>query len=125
MLDQCQVLLITTYCSNLYCAPIWFDCTKTALKKLKVAYNNSLRRFMGLPWHNSVSEMFFNLNINSFIIFCMYKSMPLVNCYYNVDREQDEIIFAPPPKLLEKNRQYIYYICMYIFKEYVLGLSYF
>ena len=54
------------YCSNLYCAPMWFDCTKTDLKKLKVAYNNSLRRFMGLPWHNSASEMFVNLNIKAF-----------------------------------------------------------
>ena len=26
-----------TYCSILYCAPMWFDCTKTALTKLKVA----------------------------------------------------------------------------------------
>ena len=43
-----------------------FDCTKTALKILKVAYNNSLRRFMRLPWRNSVSEMFVNLNIRSF-----------------------------------------------------------
>ena len=43
---------------------MWFDCTKTALTKLKVAYNNySLRRFMGLPWHNSANEMFVNLNI--------------------------------------------------------------
>ena len=58
--------LFKTYCSNLYCAPMWFDCTKTALKKLKEAYNNSLRRFMGLPWHNSASEMFVNLNIKSF-----------------------------------------------------------
>ena len=59
--------LFKTYCSNLYCAPMWFDCTKTALKKLKVACNNnSLRRFMGLPWHNSASEMFVNLNIKSF-----------------------------------------------------------
>ena len=58
--------LFKTYCSNLYCAPMWFDYTKTALKKLKVAYNNSLRRFMGLPWHNSASEMFVNLNIKSF-----------------------------------------------------------
>ena len=45
---------------------MWFDCTKTALTKLKVAYNNRLRRFMGLPWHNSTSEMFVNLNIKSF-----------------------------------------------------------
>ena len=58
--------LFKTYCSNLYCAPMWFDCTKTALKKLKVAYNNSLRRFMILPWRNSASEMFANLSIPSF-----------------------------------------------------------
>ena len=58
--------LFKTYCSNLYCAPMWFDCTKTALIKLKVAYNNSLRRFMGLPWHNNASEMFVNLKIKSF-----------------------------------------------------------
>ena len=45
---------------------MWFDCTKTALKKLKTAYNNSLRRFMRLPWRNSASEMFVNLNIYSF-----------------------------------------------------------
>ena len=45
---------------------MWFDCTKTALIKLKVDYNNSLRRSMGLPWHNSASEMFVNINIKSF-----------------------------------------------------------
>ena len=58
--------LFKTYCSTLYCAPMWFDYTKTALKKLKVAYNNSLRRFMRLPWRNRASEMFVNLNIHSF-----------------------------------------------------------
>ena len=58
--------LFQTYCSNLYCAPMWFDCTKTVLTKLKIACNNSLRRFIGLPWHNSASEMFVNLNIKSF-----------------------------------------------------------
>ena len=45
---------------------MWFNCTESALTKLKVAYNNSLRRFMGLPWRNSASEMFVNLNIKSF-----------------------------------------------------------
>ena len=39
---------------------------KTSLKKLKIAYKNSLRRFMRLPWRNSASEMFVNLNIYSF-----------------------------------------------------------
>ena len=45
---------------------MWFNCTKTALKKLKVSYNNSLRRFMTLPWRNSASEIFANLSIPSF-----------------------------------------------------------
>ena len=55
--------LFRTYCCNLYCAPFWYDSTKTALKNLKVAYNNSLRRLLGLPSRNSASGMFVNLNI--------------------------------------------------------------
>ena len=58
--------LFKTYCCNLYCAPFWYDSTKTAMKNLKVAYNNSLRRLLGLPSHNSASSMFVNLNIPSF-----------------------------------------------------------
>ena len=41
--SKCSVdvkcFLFKTYCSNLYCAPMWLDCTKAALKKLKIAYN--------------------------------------------------------------------------------------
>ena len=33
---------------------------------MKVAYNNSLRRFMILSWRNNASEMFANLGIPSF-----------------------------------------------------------
>ena len=45
---------------------MWFECTKTALNQMKVAYNNNLRRFMRLPWRNSASEMFANQSIPSF-----------------------------------------------------------
>ena len=45
--------LFKTYCCNLYCAPFWYDSIKTAMKNLKVAYNNSLRRLLSLPSHNS------------------------------------------------------------------------
>ena len=65
-LSKCSVnvkcYLFKTYCSNLYCAPMWFDYTKTALLNLKLAYN-SLRRFMGLLWHNSAREIFVNLKV--------------------------------------------------------------
>ena len=36
------------------------------MKKIEIAYNNSLRRLLSLPKHNSASEMFVNLNILSF-----------------------------------------------------------
>ena len=41
---------------------MWFDCTKVP----KISYNNSLQRFMFLPWRNSATEMFVNLEIYSF-----------------------------------------------------------
>ena len=44
----------------------WIDCTKATLKKLQIAYNNSLPRFMFLPWCNSATEMFVNLGIYFF-----------------------------------------------------------
>ena len=50
----------------MYCALFWYDSTKTAMKNLKVAYNNSLRRLLGLLSHNSASGMFGNSNILSF-----------------------------------------------------------
>ena len=58
--------LFKTYCCNLYCAPFWYDSTKAAMKNLKLAYNNSLRRLLGFPSHNSANGMFVNLNIFHF-----------------------------------------------------------
>ena len=58
--------LVKAYCCNLYCASFWYDSSKTAMKKLIVAYNNSLRRLLCLTCYNSASDMFVNLNIPSF-----------------------------------------------------------
>ena len=58
--------LCKTYCLTMHCSTLWFNSTKTALTKLKIAYNNSLRRLLGLPKYNSASEMFVNLGILSF-----------------------------------------------------------
>ena len=55
-----------TYCSNLYNVPMWFDCTKAVPKRLKIAYNNYLWRFMVLPWRDSATEMFVYLEIHYF-----------------------------------------------------------
>ena len=60
------MVYLNAYCSNLYCAPLWYNFTLTAMKKIKIAYNNSIRRLFFLPKHNSASEMCVNLNIMSF-----------------------------------------------------------
>ena len=58
--------LFKTYCSTMYCSALLFNSTKTASTKLKIAYNNSFRRLLGLPKHNSASEMIVNLGKLSF-----------------------------------------------------------
>ena len=57
--------MFKSYCATMYCSSGWFDSTVTSMKKLKIAYNNGLRRLLNLPKYNSASEMFVNLNIPS------------------------------------------------------------
>ena len=42
---------------------MWYNGTVTAARKLRIAYNHSLRRLFGIPENNSASEMFVQLNI--------------------------------------------------------------
>ena len=65
-LPDVKCCLFKTNCCKIYCAPFWYDSTKAAVKNLKVAYNNSLRKLPGLPSHNSASGMFVNLIVPSF-----------------------------------------------------------
>ena len=58
--------LFKTYCSKVYFAPLRYNFTLTAMKTIKIAYNNSTRRLFFLPKHNSASEMCVNLIIMSF-----------------------------------------------------------
>ena len=50
--------MFKSYCATMYCLSMWFDSTVTSMKKLKIAYNNVLRRLLNLPKYNSASEMF-------------------------------------------------------------------
>ena len=50
----------------MYCSIMWYNCTVTAMKILRIAYSNSLRRLLGIPKHNNASGMFVQLNIKSF-----------------------------------------------------------
>ena len=44
-----------------------YNCTVTAMRRLRIVYNNSLRRLFGIPMHNySASGIFAQLNFKSF-----------------------------------------------------------
>ena len=44
--DQVKCVLFQTYCTNLYCCQLWFNSTKSRLKKLSTNYNSVLRRLL-------------------------------------------------------------------------------
>lgn len=64
--NETKLTLFRSYCVNLYCCQFWSKCTKAVMNKIRVAYNNGLRRLMNLSYRNSASEMFVYLNIPSF-----------------------------------------------------------
>ena len=41
--------LFQSFCTSMYGSDLWFKCHKYALRKVQIAYNNSLCRFMKLP----------------------------------------------------------------------------
>ena len=57
-----MLYMFKSYCSTTYCPAMWFDSTVTCMTKLKIAYNNGLRRILNLSQYNSASEMFVILN---------------------------------------------------------------
>ena len=61
-----KCMLFRTYCTSLYCCQLWFNSSVTCMKKLRIAYNNYLRRLLYIPRRSSASEMFVNLSIPSF-----------------------------------------------------------
>ena len=62
---------------------MWYYRTVTAMRKLRIAYNNSIRMLLGIPKYNSASEMFVQLNIKSVgellrkFVFCFINRLTL------------------------------------------------
>ena len=62
---------------------MWYNGTVTAMRKLRLSYNNNNRRLLGIPKYNSAREMFVQLNIKSFgellrkYVFCFIDRLTL------------------------------------------------
>ena len=64
--DTVKILLYKTYCSSMYCCPLWCRCKKSTLKKLHVACNKVFKSFMNVPRDFSASLLFVSCSVNSF-----------------------------------------------------------
>jgi len=61
-----KCILFRSFCTNMYCCTLWFRSTKTSLNKLRVSYNNVLRRLLGISKPYSASAMFVTQQLPSF-----------------------------------------------------------
>ena len=61
-----KCMLFRSYCTNMYCCPLWFNSISSSIKKLKASYNGVLRRLLLIVKSYSASEMFVTHGIPSF-----------------------------------------------------------
>ena len=74
--DDVKCMLFRSFCTIMYCSPLWFNSTSSSIKKLKISYNGALLRLLLIRKPYSASTMFvthgilfFNCCANVFIIF--------------------------------------------------------
>ena len=74
--------LFKSYCYPLYTCALWADYNQGTLNRLKVAYNNIMRRLAYVPPWSSASHMFGSLGVRSF-------QETMSNCSYSLMRRID------------------------------------
>jgi hypothetical protein len=64
--EEVKISLFRAFCSNMYCSQLWRCFDKKTLDKLRVIYNNALRKLMSRERYCSASKLFVDCNIVSF-----------------------------------------------------------
>ena len=57
--------LFKTFCYSLYCCGLWSDYKVSTMYRLKVTYNNIMRRLVNVPTYRSASNLFVTLGVRS------------------------------------------------------------
>ena len=63
--EEVKCALFKSYCYSLYCSSLWTNYIDPSLQRLKVNYNNIMRRLMGVPPFSSASLMFGSLGVKT------------------------------------------------------------
>ena len=64
--DNVKCYLFQSYCTSMYCCQLWFNSTKSSMKKFRTSYNSALRWFPTISKPYSASQMFVSRGIVSF-----------------------------------------------------------
>ena len=64
--DEVKRQLFTTYCTSIYCNSLWQNFKQATLQRLRVTYNNIIRRLTGQPPYCSASMMCVGMGFKSF-----------------------------------------------------------
>ena len=64
--NEVKCSLFKSFCTNMYCCPLWFNSSSSSVKKLKCSYNSVLRRLLCIRMPYSASAMFVTHGIPSF-----------------------------------------------------------
>ena len=64
--NDIKCLLFKTFCYSIYGAALWSTFSAVVMNRLRVNYNNILRRLLNIPPWNSAREMFVNMRVRSF-----------------------------------------------------------
>ena len=64
--DDVYCVLLQSYCTNIYCSQLSFNCMKNSLMKLSTSYSSVLRCLLCISKPYSASNMFISRGIRSF-----------------------------------------------------------
>ena len=87
--NEVKCSLFKSFCTNMYCCPLWFNSTSSSVKKLKCSYNSVLRRLLCIRMPYNASEMSLTHRILSFynlLPTCMY------NCSEHISNSRTSIV---------------------------------
>ena len=80
--DDVKCMLFRSFCTNMYCSPLWFNSTSSSIKKLKTSYNGALRRLLLIKiFFELLRKCIYNfsqrisLSSNSIIVACLAPSV--------------------------------------------------
>ena len=58
--------LFKTFCYSIYCCSLWANYAASSMSRIKVIYNNIMRKLVNIPVYSSASFMFASLGVKSF-----------------------------------------------------------